>query len=63
MKRGEEPDTRPEMLFRLILDTGIKKSEAIALTPKDIDRTNPKAPFLLVNGDITLLRTMAELVT
>ena len=48
MKHGDEPDTRPEMLFRLILDTGIKKSEAVAVTPKDIDRTNPKAPVLIV---------------
>lgn len=52
MKRGDEPDTRPEMLFRLILDTGIKKSEAIALTPKDVDRTNPAAPFLLVKHKV-----------
>lgn len=48
MKRGEEPDTRPEVLFRLLLDTGIKKSETAALTPKDIDRTDPKAPVLVV---------------
>lgn len=52
MKRGEEPDSRPEMLFRLILDTGIKKSEAVALTPKDVDRTNPTAPFLLVKHKV-----------
>ncbi|MBZ0284099.1 MAG: site-specific integrase [Anaerolineae bacterium] len=48
MRKGEEIDTRPEMLFRLILDTGIKKSEAVAITPKDIDRSNPRAPILTV---------------
>jgi integrase/recombinase XerD len=48
MKRGEEYDTRPEMLFRLILDTGIKKSEAMALTPADVDRADPQTPALLV---------------
>src|SRR5664279_2497921 len=27
LRRGEKPDARPEMLFRLLLDTGIKKAE------------------------------------
>jgi integrase/recombinase XerD len=48
MKRGDLPDTRPEMLFRLILETGIKKNEAMRLTPKDIDRADPKNPILKV---------------
>jgi integrase/recombinase XerD len=48
MKKGEELDTRPEMLFRLILDTGIKKGEAVKLLPKDIDRDDPKQPILTV---------------
>lgn len=48
MRRGDEIDTRPEMLFRLILDTGIKKSEALALKPTDIDRSNAQNPQILV---------------
>jgi len=41
-------DTRPEMLFSLILDTGIKKSEAVALKPADIDRSNLEKPVLTI---------------
>lgn len=48
MKKGDDADTRPEMLFRLLLDTGIKKSETMRLTPDDMDRTNPQNPVLLV---------------
>lgn len=52
MKRGDDLDTRPEMLFRLILDTGIKKSEAIQLSPKDVDRTDPSHPVLTVKHKV-----------
>lgn len=52
MRRGEEPDTRPEMLFRLILDTGIKKSETSALRPNDIDRSDPRNPVLTVKHKV-----------
>jgi site-specific recombinase XerD len=48
MRRGEERDTRPEVLFRLLLMTGIKKSETIALKPQDIDRSDPQHPVLTV---------------
>jgi integrase/recombinase XerD len=48
MKKGEELDARPEMLFRLILDTGIKKGEAVKLLPTDIDRSDPRQPILTV---------------
>ena len=48
MKKRDEQDYRPEMLFRLLLDTGIKKSEAARLTRKSIDRTNPHNPTLTV---------------
>lgn len=48
LRRGEDIDTRPEMLFRLILDTGIKKSEAVALKPGDVDRRDPQHPVLMV---------------
>jgi integrase/recombinase XerD len=47
LRRGEKPDARPEMLFRLLLDTGIKKSETMRLTPADVNReANP--PTLMV---------------
>jgi integrase/recombinase XerD len=52
MGRGEKPDIRPEMLFRLILDTGIKKSEAMSLTREHIDRTNPQEPILKVKHNV-----------
>ena len=46
LRRGDKPDARPEMLFRLLLDTGIKKSEAMRLTPADVTRDEP--PTLIV---------------
>lgn len=45
-KRSAEPDTRPEMLLRLLLDTGIKKNEAMALTPANINITDPQNPSI-----------------
>jgi site-specific recombinase XerD len=38
LRIGERPDARPEMLLRLISETGIKKAEAERLTPADIIR-------------------------
>ncbi|MCA0452693.1 MAG: site-specific integrase [Chloroflexi bacterium] len=52
MKKGDEVDTRPEMLFSLILDTGIKKGEAVALKPSDIDRSNREKPVLMVKHKV-----------
>jgi site-specific recombinase XerD len=52
MKKGDHQDMRPEMLFRLLLDTGIKKSETIRLTPADIDRANPNNPILMVRHKV-----------
>lgn len=48
MTKGDEQDYRPEMLLWLLLDTGVKKSEAVALKPESIDRTNPQRPMLTV---------------
>jgi integrase/recombinase XerD len=48
MQRGDVLDTRPELLFRLIVDTGVKKSETSRLTPQNIDRSNPQHPILVV---------------
>ncbi len=51
-RRNDEIDTRPEMLLRLILDTGIKKGEAMRLTRDDVQRTDPDAPVLVVKGKV-----------
>jgi integrase/recombinase XerD len=48
MRKGEEIDTRPELLLRLILDTGVKKSEAMTIKPADVDRLNPNRPILTI---------------
>lgn len=42
------PDTRPEMLLRLLVDTGIKKNEVMALTPSNLLLDDPKQPILQV---------------
>ncbi len=48
MKRRDEQDYRPELLLRLLLDTGIKKGETMHLTREHIDRTHPRSPLLVV---------------
>ncbi|PJF21323.1 MAG: hypothetical protein CUN56_11685 [Phototrophicales bacterium] len=48
LKKGDEQDYRPEMLFRLLLDTGLKKSEVMNIRPQDIDRMNRNLPVLTV---------------
>jgi len=47
-KKGDEPDYRPELLFRLLLLTGIKKSEAGRLMLEDFDNTNPDRPTMII---------------
>lgn len=48
MGRGDKPDARPELLLRLLLDTGIKKSETVSLTRQHINRDDPQNPTLMV---------------
>jgi integrase/recombinase XerD len=48
-RRAEKPDARPALLFTLLLDTGIKKNEAMRLQITDITRTDP--PELLVRQE------------
>lgn len=45
---GGRSDSRPHLLLTLLLDTGIKKSEATAIVPYHIDRDNPDAPLLFI---------------
>jgi integrase/recombinase XerD len=43
-----KPDARPHLLLTLLLDTGIKKSEAVALVPNHVDRQDAEEPFLFI---------------
>ena len=45
---NEKPDARPHLLLTLLLDTGIKKGEAVAIVPNHIDRGDPQVPILFV---------------
>lgn len=52
-QRGEgdakgKPDARPYLLLSLLLKTGIKKGEAMAIVPNHIDREDPTAPILYI---------------
>jgi site-specific recombinase XerD len=47
MRLAEKPDARPDLLVRLLLDTGIKKGETMALTLAHIQR-NVTPPVLEV---------------
>lgn len=45
---GQKPDLRPYVLFTLLLQTGIKKSECLTLIPNHVDLTNPDEPVLWI---------------
>ncbi len=45
---AEKPDARPHLLVTLLLQTGIKKSECMAIQLNDIDTSQPKAPVLYI---------------
>lgn len=51
-RKSDQQDYRPELLFRLLLDTGLKKSETTHLKPQDIDRTNPHLPVLTIRHKV-----------
>ncbi|MBN1201421.1 MAG: site-specific integrase [Anaerolineae bacterium] len=48
LRLGDNPDARPDLLVRLLIDTGIKKGECMALKPEHILRDDPTAPLLLI---------------
>lgn len=70
LRHAEKPDPRPELLFRLLLETGIKKSETERLKQEDIVRTDPMFPMLMVRHksakdvhkerNITISRTLRD---
>ncbi len=45
---GPKSDARPHLLVTLILTTGIKKSECMALRPNDIDLSHASQPFVFI---------------
>lgn len=51
IRQGDEenkPDARPHLLLTLLLQTGIKKGEAMNVVPNHIDRSDEARPFLFV---------------
>lgn len=47
-RTGPQPDSRYYTLLKLLLETGIKKSECLALSPNHIDLDAPSGPLLFV---------------
>jgi site-specific recombinase XerD len=45
---NHKADARPHLLLTLLLQTGIKKSEAMNIVPNHIDRSNPDQPVLFI---------------
>jgi len=48
---GEKPDARPHLLITLLLATGIKKSECMAIKLSHIDLSNTASPVLYIRYD------------
>jgi len=48
LRQAEKPDVRPHLLITLILQTGIKKGECMAIKLNHIDLSNPTAPVLYI---------------
>lgn len=48
LRQADKPDMRPHVLFTLLLQTGIKKSECLTLIPNHVDLTNPDEPVLWI---------------
>jgi site-specific recombinase XerD len=51
MMVADKPDPRPHLLVTLLLHTGIKKQECMALKLVHIDATNPDGPVIHVRYD------------
>lgn len=51
VRLNEKSDPRPEFLFRLLLETGIKKNETMRLRRDDFDETDPKNPMMRVRQE------------
>jgi site-specific recombinase XerD len=51
MRRGPKGDARPFVLLALLLETGIKKGECLAIHRNHIDLSTPQGPTLFVRYD------------
>lgn len=47
-RRAAKPDARPYALLLLLLETGIKKGECVAISPDHLELENESGPFLFV---------------
>lgn len=47
-RHAQKPDARPFTLLALLLETGIKKGECLAITPNHLELESPEGPFLFV---------------
>ena len=47
-KNIRKADPRPHLLLTLLLQTGIKKGEAMGIVPNHIDRSDPDRPFVFI---------------
>ena len=48
LRHGDQPDARPHLLVTLVLATGIKKSECMALVLNHLDLSDPAAPAVWI---------------
>lgn len=55
-KRGDEHDTRPNVLFQLLLQTGLKKSETGKLLLTDIERSEAQPTIIIRHRNHNLYR-------
>lgn len=51
LRQAEKPDARPHLLVSLLLQTGIKKGECMAIKLNDIDLSDPTHPVLYIRYD------------
>jgi site-specific recombinase XerD len=47
-RQGTKPDARPYLLLTLLLETGIKKNECLAISPNHIDLESPGGNILFI---------------
>lgn len=52
MKKGDDYDTRPEFILRLIVETGIKKGETATLLLSDVDMSNLQQPVIVIRHKV-----------
>lgn len=48
IRKAQKPDARPYTLLMLLLETGIKKGECLAININHIDLQPPKGPYLFI---------------